>query len=434
MINIEANQDKNKRILTSIILICIAVTVGLNNIVIGYKVAGISIDRIMQIFIFIFIFKHFTKDLKDKNLKFVEIIILWFLILIIFNNFSLLIQNEDKITLMTFTRDTIRVFMYGIFTYLVYYLLKNDMKKLNIILLIQFSAVLLAFFQNPMTPLTDWSQQLKMNYFLVNMMQADQEWYNAFMDDTNYNFMRVSGPYGQVVTMSYTLVVSAILTTYMYLSTNKKIYIYFLLFLFLVSVMSLTRSAVGGIFIMLLFIAGKEKVYFIGLLALGIIYMLFFGDFDYSNLDNYTRVISTDDTSAQGKVPIWITGIATIIMYPFGITDMDYMSVKELMYSIYKNEDILRYPSHNGIINLGFQYTILGVFLFVYFIYRLCKMSNILTKKERKFWLFAFFAYLFQQSFHNNGIFYVEFNVLIILALYLVEINSKKIRGMEIQI
>lgn len=426
MINSTTTQNKQKTLLISIILVSIAIAVGLNNIVIGYKIAGISIDRIIQIFLFFILFKHFSKDWKDKNLRFVLIIISWFLILAIFNNFSLLIQGEDKITVMTFIRDTIRVIMYGIFTYLVYYLLKNDIKKLNIILFIQFLAILLAFFQNPMTPLTDWSQSIKVEYFANNMQIQDLDIYQDFMENVNWTFIRVSGPYGQVVTMSYTLVISATLTTFMYLYTNKKVYIYYLLFLFLVSIMSLTRSAVGSIFIMLLFLISKEKVYFFILMTIGTIYVLFFSNFDPMNLSDYSRVVSSDDSSAQGKIYLWITGATALLLHPFGITDIDYMNVKEWMYTIYHNSDIVKYPSHNGIINIGFQYTILGIFLLIYFIYRLFKMSNILEKKERRFWMFAFFAYLFQQSFHNNGIFYVEFNVLIILALYLVEINKNK--------
>jgi hypothetical protein len=271
-----------------------------------------------------------------------------------------------------------------------------------------------------------------MTYFANNMILKDLETYQDFLNNINWTFIRISGPYGQVITLSYTLVISAILTTFMYLKTEKKVYFYNLLFIFLVSVMSLTRSAVGGVFIMLLFLASKERVHFMLLITIGIIYIIFLSNFDLTELNNYSRVVSTDDSSAQGKVYLWITGIIALILHPFGITEHSYMEVKEWVYSIYHNLDILRYPSHNGIINVGFEYTLLGIFVLIYFIVRLFKISRTLEKRERKFWLFAFFSYIFQQSFHNNGIFYVEFNVLMIIALYLVEINKNTIIKKEV--
>lgn len=400
------------------ILLLIVISVGLNNIVIGYKVAGVSVDRIIQILLFFILFKYFIRDLRDKNLKFIITIIGLFLILSVFNNYSLFLQGENNITTAVFIRDVIRVLMYAIFTYLVYYALKKDIKKINIILFIHFLAVLLVFFQYPFTPLTEWARTIKLLYFSNNMTVDNLNYYQNILEN-DFNILRVSGPYGQVVTLSYTFTVSGILTTFMYLKTHKNIYIYYLLFIFVVSLMTLTRSSSLAIVIMMVYLIPNKKISIPILIIFSIVYL----NFDKMAMNEY-RVMSIDDTSAQSRFPLLVTGVITLLQYPLGVTSFNYMHVKEWVYTtIFPNPIILKASSHNGIVNIGFAYTVIGIFLFFYFMAKLFQMSKVLDKKEKLFWLYAFFAYLVQESLHNNGIFYVEFNVLILLALYIANIN-----------
>ena len=46
--------------------------------------------------------------------------------------------------------------------------------------------------------------------------------------------------------------------------------------------------------------------------------------------------------------------------------------------------------------------------------------------KERMFWAFSVIAYMLQQSFHNNGIFVTDFNILFVLALFYARVSRMR--------
>ena len=122
--------EKRQIIFNKFLLFIIAVTIGLNNIVVGYKIAGISIDRIIQLFTFFLLFRCFISDLKNPSLKKIQSFVAVLFYLSLLKYCSLFIQGEN-IELSDFLRSNVRVIMYGVFIYLNYYLFNNDLLKVN---------------------------------------------------------------------------------------------------------------------------------------------------------------------------------------------------------------------------------------------------------------------------------------------------------------
>lgn len=417
-------RKKTNHVLVNFLFFLLAISLGLNNIVVGYKFFGLfSFDRLFQLLFFFAFFKLFISNLRDHSFLLIIKLILSLLILILLKYLSLTFQGQ-LITVNEFIRNTFRVLMYGAFTSLTYSLFKFDLKKVNFIVFLYLLAFSLAFFQNPLTPLTDLAHNIRINYFKMNMLDLDARIYDMFLKDKARTFLRVTGPYGQPVTLSYALVTCSVMLTYLYQSTRKYIHVYLLIFTYIVSVMSLTRSAVLAISLLLFFNikASKVSIFFIVTLT-GFLILIYLEDFKF--LSEFSRVISTDKSS-NGKIYLILTGFLTLLLNPFGVTDNNYREIKEYVYSFTQNSEVLEYTSHNGIINLGFEYTTLVYVPFFYVTYSLIKKTKILTSEKQKFWLIAFLAYFIQQSFHNNGLFYVDFNVLLILSLFLYDLKNSK--------
>lgn len=400
-------------------ILVLAVSIGLNNIFIGYKLAGISYDRIFQLLFFSCIFGRYLRDLNISLIRSLSIFIFILSFLLIIKDLSLLIQRQE-VEPISFIRELTRTFTYGIFTYLVFYIARYKVSLINVILLVYFSAFLLAFFQNPLTPFTEFSQALRIELFYSNMKDVDLDIYFNFLTDENRDFMRVAGPYGQTITLSYALVACSILTSYMYISFRRNIFLALHFFILVVSVMTLTRSAVAAILLLTLYLMSASRQ----MLLIGLAVLLCFAIYNVEtivSLEMFDRVISVD-ASSKGKIYLILTGAVALLLFPIGVTDENYMSVKKWMYDIFENQDILVYPSHNGLINLGFEYTSLVYIPFVFLVIKFFKAARVLPKDKARFWILAWLAFFLHQSFHNNGIFYVEFNILIVLGVFFYDI------------
>ncbi len=410
----------------AIIFFFLALSVGLNNIVIGYKFAGISYDRLFQLFFFVFLSFSFKEYYKNKEILALLVFIFFLSVLYVFGKISLLVQGEE-VFIDEFIRGLVRTLMYFVFVYIVFVLLDNYKWTINIILVVFFLAFLLAFFQNPLTPLTDFSQSLRLELFANNMKDTDLEIYSTFLEDEARNFTRVSGPYGQTITLSYALVSAAIISAFCYVYTKKYHYLAFTFFTFIVSIMTLTRSAVLAILIIMSYLMLSRAK---GLLITSLIIVVSLTAFlTFYNLDEFImfeRVVSSDESSS-GKLGLIVAGLSALILNPFGVTEASYYEMKEWSYSLFKSSEILKYPSHNGLINLGFEYTALVYVPLSFFVlYLVCSCKN-MYRDEKIFWFVAWLSFFIQQSFHNNGLFFVEFNILIVLALFKYRIYKCKL-------
>ncbi len=403
------------------IFFILSISVGLNNIVIGYKIFGVSLDRILQLIIFVFFCYLYTDLLNKKATRNLMMMVLSLLLLYMFTQLSLSIQGEI-IQVTDIIRGLVRTFTYFAFVFVIVVSLDKYPKTIPIILSVYFLAFILAFFQNSLTPFTSFAQELRAIFFSNNMKASDFDIYNGFLEDEGRNFMRVTGPYGQTITLSYALVSAAIIATYKYVTNSKITYVLYVIFCLVVAIMTLTRSAVLAIMILLFFIFFKDRrsIYaFLISIFITIITLLLAGD----DLILFERVISADESSS-GKLGLLVAGVSALLIHPFGVTESNYYNTKVWVYELFQNPEILKYPSHNGLVNLGFEYSSLVYIPLCLFFYSYYLLGRRFNKNERVFWIAAMFSFFAQQSFHNNGIFYVEFNILIVLSIFISNSNA----------
>jgi hypothetical protein len=332
---------------------------------------------------------------------------------------------QDSLDMSIFI-EAIRVVFLVIIIYLIYYVLINYKNTLQIILIVNSIIMLVAFFQSSLTPFTDIAWDLKNNYFSLNTVGYDD----------NITFRkRVTGFYSTSIPLAYVLTMNMIITVYLYLKNKSNIYIMYFVFLGVIAILSLTRSVVLSWAVLFLYIS------FISLVKAKIInkilfIILLFFSFSYAtniyinNMDSLDRVTNTNGASAQGRLPLAITGLYATVKYPFGISKENYKIVKEEMYEILHNKNILKYSSHNGVVNIGLKYTFFGLIIFILFLFYMIKLIKQNLPSEMKyFFIVAFFAYLANSLFHNTFIIIDDFYGIILLSIiaYEYKINYTKV-------
>lgn len=416
-----------------ILLISIALLLGLNNILIGYKIFGISVDRLLELFIFIYLIKFFIFNIK-KNYHFnlVFRIILLLIIFKLFNFFSIILQNGD-VTFLELTREITRPIFMFIFFSLAYYLFQKDEKYIKYTFVVYMLAFTLAFFQNYLTPYTREALEIKLLFFANNMQGEFAEKFLSTANSSSFNLDnylgRITGPYGQTITLTYSLITAALLLAYYYYKTKKIAYYFMYLFVMIIGILSLTKSVIIPTILLFILISffniklSKKIFTFLILLLISVFLSVFTLNNNY-----FERIFDFSDQSSSGRFPLAITGLVALLKYPLGITDDNYYKVKEEMFLIFHHKNILYNDAHNGFINFGFNYTLLGYFILFYFIFKIAKSVNRhLTKKDKIFWFLLFLFYSIHQSFHNTAFLVDDFNIMILLALLVNKLdNSQK--------
>jgi hypothetical protein len=146
--------------------------------------------------------------------------------------------------------------------------------------------------------------------------------------------------------------------------------------------------------------------------------------FTVTNFDD--KLISTNTSSSRlsdfndkgsSRPLLWLTGLYAVTSNPFGVSPNQYEHVKIEMYKA-TGVGSLRYnPCHNGFINTGFNYSIFGYLamtLFLIFIFSYIKKSE---KPFSTLFILFLIGYFIHSSFHNNFIFYSDYDVLMVLIL-----------------
>ncbi|BFP42766.1 hypothetical protein FGF1_36110 [Flavobacteriaceae bacterium GF1] len=118
--------------------------------------------------------------------------------------------------------------------------------------------------------------------------------------------------------------------------------------------------------------------------------------------------------------------------YPFGVADEDYMKIKNEMFTRYKNPGILVLSAHNGIVNIGFHYSIIGYFLFTAFVIFILRHIKFLEPKFIVFFRLALLAYLIHSSFHNDFILSSDYPYLMVLILISTESLTNNKQKMDL--
>ena len=412
-----------KAILNRSLYLLIAFLIATEGLFVGqYMVVGVAGYRWLELLIFVLLLKQFLKDLKSNKFLVFYVKFLFILIFFLGIKAGYLMFFEDYLDFVPF-KQMMRVPFFLIVPYLIYFVAKKDIKYLKIILLIQVLIFSVAFFQFPLTPLTDLAWELKNNYFAANTP-------TGILDELGVDALKARVPslYAYAIPFSYALAAGGILSAYLYKKTNNTIYILAIVFMVIVAAMSLTRSAVLALLFLLLYVSfapGKKRALVKYLVIVGLGYVLVTMFIEYA--ESISRLTNTEGSSATGRIPLLITGAYALLLNPLGVSPDAYQAVKEEMYAIFQHPHILEFTAHNGLITFGFYYTLMGLLVFIYLLYIVKKKYlTQLTKQMKMFFMVAFFAYLLQAFFHNNFIFTKDFGILIIVALLMYEYRISK--------
>lgn len=406
----------------------LALSIGVNNAFIGYKIGGVSFDRLFQILFFLIYLKVLINVVKEDIFKPLAILIFFMLALYTLKYF-IYVAYGNEMTLVQLVRGYARTIQYLIVTLLCFLIFKTSEGYIKVVVFCYLCAFLLAFFQNPFTPFTDWAQTAKIEFFSVNMKEEDKLIYSGFLDDEGRSFFRVSGPYGQVITLSYALVSAAIITSFLQVFSKcryRSIFFLLNMFILLVAVFSLTRSAIASILFIntfSFFLTPFNKFFKGGIFVLMIVSLIFF--VGLTDLGAFNRIVESDESSS-GKLWLLIKGVFLVFYTPFFTSGFSNETVDVLVYSLSGHPHVNRFPPHNGLISLAMEYSSFIYIPFLYWFNSLVVMSKCLEAKERMFWAFSVIAYMLQQSFHNNGIFVTDFNILFVLALFYARVSRMR--------
>lgn len=410
--------------------IFIALIIATDGILQGLKIMGIDISRIMQVIAFLFLIKSFYIDIQTNKIlneiiKFTAILFL-FLALKMFT--TTFILNDLSFSIVN---DTLRLALMLVFIYLVYYLLKKDFRYLNLILLFNLPIMLVAFFQFQLFSFSDIAWNIKFDYFNYQYIPFD----SIGPIEENVTFRkRVIGLYMSSIPLAYILSTNMIIGIYLYIKSNKNIYLVYFFFLGIITLFTLTRSVVLSFIVLIIYLiyySYFNSSFLKKTLATIAIIGLLFGSLQLMNETGKTldRLSSVSGESATGRLPLAITGAVALVEYPFGISKEKYLIIKQEMYKILHHKNILLFPSHNGLLNIGFTYTTFGLIYFIFFVFKLRKIiSQHIPKKIKIFFTFAILSYLANGLFHNNFILVKDFYILIFIAIiaYEYDINNKK--------
>jgi hypothetical protein len=390
----------------------------------GYKIGPVDIHRLVEVLMFLFLIKTFMKDLRNNDILsvyFVTIII--FMGLLFLKLIVLLFLKNDFETEILF--DIIRMILMFIYSYLIYYLIKQNFKWLNYILFFNSFIFIIAFFQFHLFSFNDIFWDIKIDYFNKNTPDDLK-----LMTDKS----RIMGLYPFAIPFIYALISNVFLTIYLYIKTNKSIYIYYFIFLSIVGILSLTRSFILTLAVLILYLTyllifkGSIVKKIFTIIAC-IVIMFLSINFYQEKTESISRITDTKDGSFNSRLPLAIMGLTIVYTHPFGATQKEILDIKKEIAREYNNPYVMRFPSHVGILELMNSYTILSLIVFIFFFYYLYKKCiKYLDYKLKYFFIFSFFAYLLNCSFHNMIIFGGDYYILVIITIIFYEYEQLKKR------
>ena len=402
--------------------IIIAILLGIDNVFISFRVGSLSYDRLLEFVLFFLFFKSYLLELKTNPFfkKYNTFLLLFAVLQFIMN---LKLAMVGKIEFEEVYIGLFKCFSFLVFSYLFLLIAKKDIKYINIILLLHFAICMFAFLQHPISPIAP--QMLEIKKSLFSSVQFDSHLSNLqregeYIAGGHVNRFRLAGPFSSTINFSYFAISSVIISFYMYLRYQRRFYLTLLVVLFVASLLTQTRSLllaeiclVFGYF----FFAPLKRhgLYKLAMVTGAIIAILFV----YTSKDVLTTPGNSRISKMEGdsRPLLWVTGLYAVINYPLGITKQDYFEIKKEMFRKYGNPDVLHLASHNGLVNVGFKYTIFGYLLFFFLVLFLLRNINLLEPKYIVFFKLALFSYLINASFHNNFILNADYPFLMVLML-----------------
>lgn len=314
-----------------------------------------------------------------------------------------------------------------VFSFLFYLIVKEDLKYLKLIVFIHLGICLFAILQHPLSPLSSQIHDIKLA--LYSGIENDESLLKKLTNQELYidlgigSRFRLSGPFAGSITFSYFLMSTFFLNLYLYFRSQSKFFLFSIAFIILCSILTQTRSLVLAQATMLmglfLFIHNvRLNSYKVIFTIIGLVLSLFYIDRIEAALTapDASRLTNLSDEGSDRPL-LWYTGAYAVFNHPFGITDDQYDKVRQKMYEKTGSGAVLYMPSHNGFINTGFNYTIFGYFVLIAFFIFLIRYTNRLSKDYRYLFYLFFIGYSIHSCFHNNYIFYSDYDIYMVLML-----------------
>lgn len=413
--------------------ILIAILLAVDNVFIRFRVGGLSVDRLLEFALFFIFLKAYLQELKSNSFfKTYTTFIIAFAVLQLLMNLKMAIFGD--IEFKEVYTDFVKCFSFLAFSFLFLFIAKKDPKYVNIILFVHFLICVFAFLQHPMSPVAGQMLEIKRHLYSAAATAEDAQSISkklgteeAYISGGYGDRFRLAGPFASTIGFSYFAISSFILAFYMYLRYKKRYYLWFLGVLFVASILTQTRSLLlGEIFLVFgyLFFAPVKRhgLYKLGLVAGALVAVFFIyasKDLLSSSGSRITKLSS--ENQSDSRPLLWVTAIYAVTAHPFGISEKDYAAVRKEMFLKFGHPAILVLPSHHGLINMGFHYSILGYVLFFFFVLFLLRYINMLNPAYALFFKLTFVAYFIHTSFHNNFILHADYPFLMVLMLIGVE-------------
>lgn len=426
----------------------IAILLGVNYVFVNFRIGPLTIDRLLEFALFFFFFKDFIKDYNtNKFLKGWVNFILAFGLLQMLVNIGLVIRGT--LPLMDVIAYFIKALSFIVFSYLFFYILKQGKIYIDALLGVHFLIVIFAILLHPLSPIALDLFEIKAKLFPV----LDKELALRLGGEKEYitggyaGRFRVSGPFPTAILFSYFAISNFLLNFYMYVKHKGKFYLFNIAIIIIASILTQTRSLVLGEFLAigayLFFYPGSKRkiIHFKGAIAISLGILLLIGykaskfDYDPTGDTSGSRLTSVSSGGERDSRPLlWYTGLYTAVVNPLGISSQDYWDVKWDFYYEYGHYHILFYPSHNGLINIAFQYSFFGYILFAFFVWFLIRYIKQLDQKYQIFYLISFLGYAFHIFFHNDFILDDDYLFLLVLITIGYEWERKQNENLEIEV
>ena len=395
-----------------------------NNTIVGYRLFDISYDRFVELIMFVLLFPILIKDIQLGN-KYKDIYVLFVVMLFCLIGRSFLaLSQEEYIPVIGIFRDVVRVFFFIVLLMLINYSVTRNSNSINYYLLGMSVWVASGFFQNPITPFTGLMNDLKITYFADNMTEVEL---THVTSEIGYGFLaRATGPYGFPISFSYALLSTLVVSGYMHLKTNKYIYLLFSGFIFVVIMMTLTRSAfiAGGLVMIFLMFNKYKKITAVVFLSafIGLLFVLPEAVFIESRLAQFYQ--------GSARINAFTAGFMTILQEPFLAQSDTYIENFYNACAMYGMRDCgVLISSHNGFVNITESTTIIGGLVFIFLWCLLFFYSFTLPSPYRGFFVVSLIAYSIQCSLHNNMLFISEYSFILPVVLLIREAENVKVTG-----
>ena len=395
----------------------------LNNTLISVNLAGITLDRLLEMMVFIVLLPYFFKELLNNQSFYIFTLIILLMIflrtLMVFFDVS-----NSSINFEVIIRDIIRVLIFLIFYLLAHYSFsKLGNQGVTFFLIITSPYVLLAFIQHPLTPFSDISYSIHQNFYSGNMVQDITSTGSYLEQFAKAGFLiRPSGPYGGPIILSYALIPIMALSLYAYVYQEKKIYYFWFLCVLMVSFLTLTRSLIlGSAFMFLsitfiqLYLKRDRYILFIFLFLLVPVVMLISGE-----LETFNRIFSLSDVFNQDGLSerqvAWLSGFIALIENPVYFNADHYLEIFSSFCS--KSSNCMDFISmHNGFLRVGRDFSLFGLIIYLGLWSWIFYVSLKQLFPYNILFISFFVAYLTNTMFHNNTLFISEYAILVPIAL-----------------